>query len=77
MKRSFEGKIVSAKMNRTVVVEITRRTAHPLYKKLLKRTSRIKADSGDLTLTVGQKVRITETKPISKEKFFKVTEVLK
>lgn len=77
MKRTFEGKIVSVKMNRTVVVEITRRTAHPLYKKLLKRTSRIKADSGELTLTLGQKVRITETKPISRNKFFKVTEVLK
>lgn len=77
MKRSFEGKIVSVKMNRTVIVEVTRKTAHPLYKKLLKRSTRIKADSGEMTLSLGQKVLITETKPISKEKFFKVTEVLK
>lgn len=77
MKRSFEGKIVSVKMNRTVIVEVTRKTAHPLYKKLLKRSTRIKADSGEMALSLGQKVLITETKPISKEKFFKVTEVLK
>lgn len=77
MKRSFEGKIVSIKMNKTVVVEITRKTAHPLYRKLLKRSSRIKADTADLTLSLGQKIKITETKPISKNKFFKVTEVLK
>ena len=77
MKRTFEGKIVSVKMNKTVVVEITRRKAHPLYKKLIKKSSRIKADSGDLTLSLGQKVKITETKPISKNKFFKVAEVIK
>ncbi len=77
MKKTFEGKVVSLKMNRTAVVEITRRTAHPLYKKLIKRSSRIKADTADLTLTLGQKVKITETKPISKEKFFIVTEVIK
>ena len=77
MKRAFEGKIVSLKMNRTAVVEITRRNAHPLYKKLIKRSSRIKADTGDLTLTLGQTVKITETKPISKQKFFNITEVIK
>ncbi|HYM65361.1 MAG TPA: 30S ribosomal protein S17 [Candidatus Sulfotelmatobacter sp.] len=77
MKRIFEGKIVSLKMNRTAIVEITRRNAHPLYKKLLKRSSRIKADTSDLTLSLGQIVKITETKPISKQKFFKVMEVKK
>ncbi len=77
MVKTFTGKIVSLKMNRTAVVEITRRTAHPLYKKLIKRTSRIKADTGDLTLELGQAIKIAETKPISKQKFFKVTEVIK
>ena len=73
----FEGKIVSIKMNKTVVVEITRRTPHPLYKKLIRRSKNFKADSGDQTLIVGQRVKIAETKPISKGKFFKVVEVLK
>jgi small subunit ribosomal protein S17 len=73
----FEGKVVSLKMNKTAVVEIVRRTPHPLYKKLLRRSKRHKADTGDLTLILGQKVKIAETKPISKGKFFKVTEVIK
>ena len=77
MKRKFEVKIVSLKMNKTAVVEITRKTPHPLYKKLLKRSKNFKADTGDLNLSVGQRVIISETKPISKEKFFVVTEVKK
>lgn len=77
MQRKFEGKIVSLKMNKTAVVEITRKTPHPLYKKLLKRSKNFKADTGDLNLSVGQRVIISETKPISKEKFFVVTEVKK
>jgi small subunit ribosomal protein S17 len=75
--KTFEGKIVSLKMNKTAVVEIIRRTPHPLYKKLLKRSKKFKADTGDLTLVLGQKVKIAETKPISKGKFFKVMEVIK
>ena len=77
MVRTFTGKVVSLKMNRTAVVEITRRTAHPLYKKLIKRSKRIKADTQDLNLVLGQTVKIAETKPISKEKFFIVKEVIK
>lgn len=77
MKKIIEGKIVSLKMNRTAVVEVTWKVAHPLYKKLLKKTKRIKADTGELSLTLGQKVKIVETRPISKEKFFKVLEVIK
>lgn len=77
MKKTFIGKIISLKMNKTAVVEIERKQAHPLYKKLLKRSTKIKADTADLTLILGQKVKITETKPISKEKFFIVTEVIK
>nr|MBI5455910.1 30S ribosomal protein S17 [Candidatus Levybacteria bacterium] len=77
MKRTFIGKIISLKMNKTAVVEVGRKQPHPLYKKLLRRSSKIKADTGELTLIVGQKVKITETKPISKEKFFIVTKVIK
>jgi small subunit ribosomal protein S17 len=77
MKKIFTGKIISLKMNRTAVVEVTRKKPHPLYKKLLKRTTKFKADTADLTLEVGQKVKIVETKPISKDKSFKVLEVIK
>jgi len=77
MKKQFEGKIISLKMNKTAVVEVTRKIPHRLYKKLLKKSKNYKADVGGLTLSVGQKVRIVETKPISKEKSFKVSEVIK
>ena len=77
MQKTFNGKIVSLKMNRTAVVEVSRKTAHPLYRKLIKRESRYKADTGDLALVLGQKVKIVEIKPMSKGKFFKVMEVIK
>lgn len=75
--KTFEGKIVSLKMNKTAVVEIVRRTAHPVYKKLLRRSKKYKADTAGLELVLGQKVKIAETKPMSKGKFFKVVEVVK
>lgn len=77
MKKRFEGKIISLKMANTVVVEVERQVVHPLYKKLLKRSSKFKADSEGLTLNLGNKVIIEETKPISKDKNFKVLEVIK
>jgi small subunit ribosomal protein S17 len=75
--KTFIGKIVSVKMNKTVVVEIVRRTPHPLYKKLMRRSKNYKADTAGLELIVGQKVKIAETKPMAKGKFFKVLEVIK
>ncbi|MEK7160005.1 MAG: 30S ribosomal protein S17 [Patescibacteria group bacterium] len=77
MKKTFIGTVISLKMNKTAVVEVRRKQPHPLYKKLLRRSSKLKADTGDLTLALGQKVKISQTKPISKEKFFIVTEVIK
>ncbi len=77
MKRTFEGKVVSLKMNKTAVVEITRKNPHPLYRKLLKRSKKYKVDTGEFNLSLGQRVKITQTRPISKEKFFKVTEAIK
>lgn len=77
MKKTLEGKIVSLKMNKTAVVEVTRKTPHPLYRKLMKKSKNIKADTGSFSLVVGQRVKISEVKPISKEKFFIVSEVLK
>jgi small subunit ribosomal protein S17 len=77
MHRTFEGKVVSVKMNKTVVVEIVRYAPHKLYKKLLKRNRNFKADTAGLELKVGDKVKIVEIKPMSKEKNFKVVEVIK
>lgn len=73
----FEGTVVSLKTPKTAVVVVERKTKHPLYKRVLKRSKKFKADTGDLTLNIGDKVRIIETRPKSKDKHFKVSEVLK
>ncbi len=77
MKKIFEGTVVSLKMQNTAVVEVLRYISHPLYKKRLKRTKKFKADLAGITLSLGDRVRIQEVKPISKDKNFKVTEKIK
>lgn len=66
------GKIVSDKMEKTVVVAVESKVAHPMYKKLIKRTQKFKADTNNLELRSGDTVVIQETKPKSKGKYFKV-----
>ncbi len=77
MSKIFEGKIVSLKMQKTAVVEVVRRKPHPIYKKLLKRSKKYKVDTGGFDVRQGDKVRIIETRPISKDKHLKITEVIK
>ena len=72
MAKVLAGKVVSIKMNDTVVVEVVRRTPHPLYKKLVKKSSRFKVDSRGQEVVVGQDVKIVETRPVSKDKHFKL-----
>lgn len=73
----LEGIITSIKMNKTVVVEVSYRKPHPLYKKMIKKNKKFKADSGSLTLKIGDKVKMIETRPISTDKYFKVMEPAK
>ena len=63
-------------MQRTIVVQVERRVRHPIYKKILKRTTRIKADTNNLEIGVGQTVKIEQTRPLSRDKHFKVIEIL-
>jgi small subunit ribosomal protein S17 len=78
MIKAFSGKVVSLKMNKTAVIEVVRRKPHPLYRKLIRKSKRIKAGIAEgLTLTLGQTVKIVETKPTSRDKFFIVKEVIK
>lgn len=72
MAKVLAGKVVSVKMNDTVIVEVVRRTPHPLYKKLVKKSSKFKVDSKGAEVTLGQDVKIVETRPISKDKHFKI-----
>ena len=70
------GTVLSDKMQKTIVVKVEMKTKHPLYKKIITRSKKIKARD-DLGAKVGQTVKITETKPIAKNVNFKVTEVIK
>lgn len=75
--KTLEGIIISAKMQKTVVVKVVRKVAHPFYKKLLKRNKKYKVDSTGFSVSEGDRVKIVETKPISKDKYFKIVEILK
>lgn len=75
-KKTFVGKIISAKMQKTVVVAINRRVQHPIYKKILTKTTKLKADTNNLALKEGDLVKIEETRPLSRDKYFKVVEII-
>ena len=71
-----EGLIASTAMDKTVVVEAVERVRHPRYAKTVQRTKRILAHNEDATLKVGDRVRLSETRPLSKRKRWRVVEVL-
>lgn len=77
MAKELIGKVVSTKMQKTVVVAVDLRIRHPLYQKTLVRTKKYKAETGDLKIEEGQMVKILACKPVSKDKHFKVLEVIK
>lgn len=72
MKRKLEGTIVSDKMNKTRVVEITRLKMHPRYKKYYKITRRFKAHDEKNEYKTGEKVIIEEIRPLSKDKRWRI-----
>jgi small subunit ribosomal protein S17 len=76
MAKVLTGKVISVKMQNTAVVEVSRRVPHPLYKKLLKVGKHFNVDTAGKIVEVGAEVRIVETKPISKTKYFVIKEVI-
>ncbi|NUP89168.1 MAG: 30S ribosomal protein S17 [Candidatus Sumerlaeia bacterium] len=70
------GRIVSAKMNKTIVVAVERRFKHPVYKKYIRRTSKFHAHDEQNTGNVGDTVRIVECRPLSKLKRWRLQEVV-
>ncbi len=70
------GKVVSDKMDKTVVVAIEDRVAHPLYKKIVGRTYKLKAHDEENTCGVGDIVKVMETRPLSKDKRWRVVEIV-
>lgn len=75
-KRVLVGRVVSDKMRKTVVVAIERRKLHPLYKKYITVTKKLKAHDEAASCGVGDLVRIIESRPISKDKSWRVLEIL-
>lgn len=71
-----EGLVVSNKMAKTVVVAVETARVHPLYKKAMKLTRRCKAHDENSACKVGDKVKIVETRPLSREKRWRVTEII-
>ena len=70
------GFVVSNKMDKTVTVAIERRKQHPMYKRVIKRSKKYKAHDENNECNEGDKVRIVETRPLSKTKRWRVTEIL-
>ena len=70
------GKVVSDKMDKTVVVAVSDRVAHPVYKKIIGRTYRLKAHDENNECREGDIVRVMETRPLSKDKRWRVVEIV-
>lgn len=75
-RRTIIGIVVSNKMDKTAVVSVTRRVQHPLYKKIIKRTTKYKVHDAENACNMGDKVRIAETRPLSKTKAFELIEIV-
>ena len=75
-RKTKVGMVVSDKMDKTIVVAIEDRVQHPLYKKILKRTYKLKAHDENNECGVGDKVRVMETRPLSKDKRWRLVEVI-
>ncbi len=74
--RTLSGKVVSDKMDKTVTVLIERRVRHPVYGKIINRSSKIKAHDEENQCRIGDVVTISETRPISKSKSWKLVDVV-
>lgn len=70
------GKVVSNKMDKTIVVAVERQVAHPLYKKYFKKTKKFHAHDNENACNIGDVVRIMETRPLSKTKRWRLVEII-
>jgi small subunit ribosomal protein S17 len=77
LRKTRTGMVVSDKMDKTIVVSIEDNVRHPLYKKIIKRTYKLKAHDENNECNVGDEVSVMETRPLSKEKRWRVVEILR
>lgn len=70
------GKVVSNKMDKTIVVAIERRVKHKLYGKIMKQTTKFKVHDEENTCQIGDRVKVMETRPLSREKRWRLVEII-
>ncbi|HIX32357.1 MAG TPA: 30S ribosomal protein S17 [Firmicutes bacterium] len=75
-RKTRVGKVVSNKMDKTIVVAIEDRVQHPLYKKIMGRTYKLKAHDELNQCNIGDKVKVMETRPLSKDKRWRLVEII-
>jgi small subunit ribosomal protein S17 len=75
-RKTRTGKVVSDKMDKTIVVAVEDRVPHPLYKKIIKRTYKLKAHDENNECGIGDRVRVMETRPLSKDKRWRLVEII-
>ena len=76
LRKTRVGKVVSDKMDKTIVVAVVDNVKHPLYNKIIKRTRKLKAHDEENTCKIGDRVRVMETRPLSKVKRWRLVEVI-
>ena len=77
MRKERTGTVVSDKMNKSIVVRIDRTAKHPVYKRIIRKSNTVMAHDEKNEAKVGDKVRLQETRPLSKNKRWRLVEVLK
>jgi small subunit ribosomal protein S17 len=76
LRKTLVGKVVSNKMDKTIVVAVENHVAHPLYKKIVKRTYKLKAHDENNECNIGDTVRVMETRPLSKDKRWRLVQIV-
>ena len=76
LRKVMIGTVKSNKMDKTVVVSVATNVRHPMYKKIVKRTYNLKAHDEENKCQIGDKVKVMETRPLSKDKRWRVVEIL-
>ncbi len=76
LRKTRTGKVVSNKMNKTIVVAVVDNVKHPLYGKIVKRTYKLKAHDEQNECNIGDRVKVMETRPLSKDKRWRLVEII-
>ncbi|MCR5282952.1 MAG: 30S ribosomal protein S17 [Lachnospiraceae bacterium] len=76
LRKTRTGKVVSNKMDKTIVVAVENHVKHPLYKKIVKRTYKLKAHDEKNECSIGDTVKVMETRPLSKDKRWRLVEIV-